>query len=105
MATKLIANYSKRLGLPGYSSHQFSISVETELTEVEEIAATSERLYDAISSSLIVVRAVVPRPTSRTAPDIPKPRVLARVLKWFDRVDVRQVEKPHAPQSQCRTVL
>ena len=24
MAIKLIANYSKRLGLPGYSSHQFS---------------------------------------------------------------------------------
>jgi hypothetical protein len=30
-AVKLIANYSKRLGLPGYSSHQFSVSVETEL--------------------------------------------------------------------------
>jgi len=30
MAIKLIANYSKRLGLPGYSSHQFSVSVETE---------------------------------------------------------------------------
>ena len=31
MAVKLIANYAKRLGLPGYSSHQFSVSVETEL--------------------------------------------------------------------------
>lgn len=30
MAIKLIANFSKRLGLPGYSSHQFSVSVETE---------------------------------------------------------------------------
>lgn len=30
MAIKLIANYSKRLGLPGYSSHQFSVSVETD---------------------------------------------------------------------------
>ena len=26
MAIKLIANYSKRLGLPGYSSHQFEVS-------------------------------------------------------------------------------
>jgi hypothetical protein len=36
MAVKLIANYAKKLGLPGYSSHQFSISVETELTQVDE---------------------------------------------------------------------
>jgi hypothetical protein len=26
MSVKLIANYAKKLGLPGYSSHQFSIS-------------------------------------------------------------------------------
>ncbi len=32
MAIKLIANYSKRLGLPGYSSHQFEVSIETEIT-------------------------------------------------------------------------
>jgi hypothetical protein len=38
MAIKLIANYSKRLGLPGYSSHQFSVSVETELSAASDIA-------------------------------------------------------------------
>lgn len=32
MAIKLIANYSKRLGLPGYSSHQFEVSIETEIS-------------------------------------------------------------------------
>ena len=36
MAIKLIANYSKRLGLPGYSSQQFSVSVETELSAANE---------------------------------------------------------------------
>ena len=27
MAVKLIGTYAKKLGLPGYSSHQFSVSV------------------------------------------------------------------------------
>ncbi|MFN4872548.1 MAG: hypothetical protein ACK5JP_01930 [Akkermansiaceae bacterium] len=45
MAIQLIANYSKRLGLPGYSSHQFSVSVETELVATDNIAQESERLY------------------------------------------------------------
>jgi hypothetical protein len=30
----LKCDYSKKLGLPGYSSHQFSISLETEITNV-----------------------------------------------------------------------
>ena len=29
----LEANYSKKLGLPNYSSHQFSVSLKTELAE------------------------------------------------------------------------
>lgn len=32
MAIKLIANYSKRLGLPGYSSHQFEVSIRNGTT-------------------------------------------------------------------------
>ena len=52
MAIKLIANYSKRLGLPGYSSHQFSISVETELVTTDDVAAESERLYQRLQSTV-----------------------------------------------------
>jgi hypothetical protein len=52
MALKLIANYSKRLGLPGYSSHQFSVSVETEITNVDDVAAQSERLYTTLQESV-----------------------------------------------------
>ena len=52
MAIKLIANYAKRLGLPGYSSHQFSISIETELHEVSDIAAESGRLYQTLQQSV-----------------------------------------------------
>ncbi|MES2658860.1 MAG: hypothetical protein V4689_09590 [Verrucomicrobiota bacterium] len=52
MAIKLIANYSKRLGLPGYSSHQFSVSVETELVTTDDLAGESERLYQRLQSTV-----------------------------------------------------
>lgn len=52
MALKLIANYSKRLGLPGYSSHQFSVSCETEITNVSDVAVESARLYDTLQQSV-----------------------------------------------------
>jgi hypothetical protein len=50
MAVKLIANYAKRLGLPGYSSHQFSVSVETELHDLKAIAQESEKLYGSLQN-------------------------------------------------------
>ncbi len=52
MALKLIANYSKRLGLPGYSSHQFSVSCETEITNVDDVAGESARLYATLQESV-----------------------------------------------------
>jgi len=52
MAVKLIANYSKRLGLPGFSSHQFSVSVETELITTDDVACESERLYELLQTSV-----------------------------------------------------
>lgn len=52
MAIKLITNYSKRLGLPGYSSHQFSVSVETELLAADDIAGEAERLYQLLQANV-----------------------------------------------------
>mgnify|MGYP006280357497 CR=1 FL=1 len=52
MALKLIANYSKRLGLPGYSSHQFSVSVERELVDVADVQAESEKLYRQLQEAV-----------------------------------------------------
>ena len=52
MAVKLIANYSKRLGLPGYSSHQYSVSVETEVNTTDDIAFEAERLYHQLQSNV-----------------------------------------------------
>lgn len=45
MALVLEANYSKKLGLPGYSSHQYSVTVRTELSYVNQVEAESRRLY------------------------------------------------------------
>jgi hypothetical protein len=52
MAVKLIANYSKRLGLPGYSSHQFSVSVETELVATGDVPGESKRLYELLQTNV-----------------------------------------------------
>ena len=52
MAIKLIANYSKRLGLPGYSSHQFEVSIETEISNTSELAAETERLYGSLQAAV-----------------------------------------------------
>ena len=52
MAVRLIANYSKRLGLPGYSSHQFSVSVETELRDVQDVEGESQRLYQLLQQNV-----------------------------------------------------
>ena len=48
MAVKLITNYAKRLGLPGYSSHQFSVSIETELQSLDNVRHESARLYESL---------------------------------------------------------
>ena len=52
MAIKLIANYAKRLGLPGYSSHQFSVSCETELTDLAQVPSEAARLYGLLQDSV-----------------------------------------------------
>lgn len=48
----LEANYSKKIGLPGYSSHQFSITLKSELTDVSQVEQESSRLYDVLQNSV-----------------------------------------------------
>lgn len=52
MAIKLVGVYAKRLGLPGYSSHQFSVSVETELTDAGDIEGEASRIYDLLQHAV-----------------------------------------------------
>src|ERR1700745_2641375 len=50
MAIHLEANYSKKLGLPGYSSHQYSVTIKTEVSDLSQAQAESSRLYDLLQS-------------------------------------------------------
>ncbi len=52
MAIKLSANYSKKLGLPQYSSHSFSASVEVELTDISQVEAEIQKLYELLQHSV-----------------------------------------------------
>ncbi len=40
----LEANYSKKIGLPGYSSHQLSVTLKSELSDVSKVEQESARL-------------------------------------------------------------
>ena len=48
----LEANYSKKIGLPGYSSHQFSVTLKSELADINQAQAESARLYAVLQSSV-----------------------------------------------------
>ena len=44
------ANYSKKLGLPGYSSHQYSITLRAEIADVTQVSAKSQELHTLMQS-------------------------------------------------------
>lgn len=52
MAIKLISNYSKKAGLPNFSSHQFSVCVETELTDLGQVQGEVTRLYSLLQDAV-----------------------------------------------------
>lgn len=52
MAITLEANYAKKLGLPNYSSHQYSVTIRTELTDLSQGEAESVRLYRALQDAV-----------------------------------------------------
>jgi hypothetical protein len=48
----LECNYSKKLGLPQYSSHQFSITLRTEIANLCAVQSDSARLYALLQQSV-----------------------------------------------------
>jgi hypothetical protein len=52
MALTLEANYSKKIGLPGYSSHQYSLTLKTELSDINQADAESARLHQTLQTSV-----------------------------------------------------
>lgn len=63
MAIMLEFHYDKRLGLPGYSSHDFGVSVKTEVTDLDQVMQESEKAYQILQKSVdsqIIHRGYVP---------------------------------------------
>ena len=52
MAIVLEANYSKKIGLPGYSSHQYMVTLRTEVADLSQVEAESARLHALLQTSV-----------------------------------------------------
>jgi len=52
MAIVLEANYAKKLGLPNFSSHQYSVTIRTELNDLSQVEAESARLYRILQDAV-----------------------------------------------------
>ena len=52
MAILLEFSYGKKLGLPGYSSHNFGVSMKAEVNDPEAIPEEAERVYSILQQSV-----------------------------------------------------
>ena len=48
----LECNYSKKIGLPHYSSHQFMVTLRTEITDISTVQTESDRLYGLLQAAV-----------------------------------------------------
>ena len=46
------ANYAKKVGLPAYSSHQFAVTLRTELTDLSQLEKMVADLYGRLQSAV-----------------------------------------------------
>ncbi|MFA5033938.1 MAG: hypothetical protein WC614_13100 [bacterium] len=76
MAIVFEANYSKKLGLPGFSSHQYSVTVRSEVTDIKQVPAESNRIYkllqDAVDKEIQHV-GFLPKNSNGNSSDKPAP--------------------------------
>lgn len=101
MAITLKSDYRKTLGLPGYSSHSFSASVEVELSAADDIPAEIHRLYQTLQQNVdqqIQDPGYVPEGTygmdvAKSAPQKTTPTPVARPAR---------VAQPSQPARQSR---
>jgi hypothetical protein len=52
MAVIIEANYSKKLGLPAYSSHSYSITIRSEVADLSQVERESAKLYAILQGSV-----------------------------------------------------
>lgn len=52
MAVFIEANYSKKVGLPNFSSHQYSVTLRTEISDLSQLAKANAELYAKLQSAV-----------------------------------------------------
>ena len=52
MAIILEAAYSKKLGLPNFSSHSYVVSIRTELSDINQVPEESSKLYKMLQEAV-----------------------------------------------------
>ena len=52
MAIVMEANYSKKLGLPGYSSHQYMVSLKVEIADLTKVEAASREVHAILQAAV-----------------------------------------------------
>jgi len=52
MAVNIELNYGKKLGLPGFSSHNFSVSLKAEVASLEDVRGEVARIYKALQAAV-----------------------------------------------------
>ena len=52
MSVILELNYAKKIGLPGYSSHQFAVTIRTELSDLSLLEKTNAELYARLQQAV-----------------------------------------------------
>ena len=106
MAVKLVANYSKRLGLPGYSSHQFSVTVESELHNTDNVSIEAARLYKTLQMAVdteIQSTGFVPDEAYGINPIASMAPINSRASPFSDSLSFN-FNLPSAGQTQCCTL-
>ena len=70
MAVVIEANYSKKLGLPGYSSHSYSVTIRSEIADLGQVERESSKLYAILQGCVdreIQETGFVPEPAAAPA--------------------------------------
>jgi hypothetical protein len=52
MAIIIEATYAKKLGLPNYSSHQYSVTIRTEIPDIAALEKQNKELYSLLQSAV-----------------------------------------------------
>jgi hypothetical protein len=74
MSVILELNYAKKIGLPNYSSHQFAVTIRTELGDLSLLEKTNAELYARLQNAVdsqIVNAGHLPTETQPNRPSTP----------------------------------